>query len=278
VLVTGSGAQDRDENTVGPGGLKMSSFRVIAYALGAAGIASLRCDDRGTGASSGEFGEATLDTFVGDATAMIAALRKEPAIDPARVGVVGHSEGGVIAPLIATRDRKLAAIALLAAPGRPLDVVLADQVANTLRRTGASAAALAAAMARHRAAFAAIAAGQPLPATTEAREWTGAEAWLRSHLVHDPADTARTLADVAVMIAQGGTDQQVGVADAEALADAFARAGNQRVTYRLYPDLNHMFAWSATGDIAEYADPDATLDPVFVADLVGFLSEKLQAE
>jgi len=272
VFVTGSGAQDRDENTVGGGGLRLGAFKVLAIALGKAGVASMRCDDRGTGASTGDFGTATLDTFIADATATIAALRKEPAVDPARIGVIGHSEGGVIAPILAARDRRLIAIALLAAPGRPLDVVLLEQVARALRRAGTADDERAAALERHRAAFAAIRASEPLPDTAEAREWMGGEAWLRSHLHHDPAAAAARLGKLSVLIAQGGKDQQVGVVDAEALEDALHRAGRPRVTYRFYPDLNHLFARSTTGDVSEYADPDAVVDPAFVADVVTFFA------
>lgn len=272
ILITGSGAQDRDENAVGGGGVEMSAFRVVAGALATAGIASLRCDDRGTAGSSGRFGDGTLDTFVGDATAMIAALRAEPAIDPARIGAIGHSEGGVIAPILATRDRRLRAIALLAAPGRPLDAVLLEQYDRAQRRLGASDADRTAAVDRYRAVFAAIRAGTALPDTTEGREWAGGEAWLRSHLAHDPIATARKLRRIAVLIAQGDLDQQVTTADADALAAAFAKAD---VTYKRYAALNHLFVASTTGAVSEYVDPDATLDAAFVADLVGFLTGAL---
>jgi dienelactone hydrolase len=272
VFVTGSGPQDRDENAVGGGGVTISAFRVLAYALGTAGVASLRCDDRGTGDSTGTFGDATLDTLVGDARAQVAALRREPAIDPARIGVIGHSEGGVIAPILAAKDKKLRALALLAAPGRPLDEVLLEQVDRAQRRTGAADADRVATLARYRAVFDAIRDRTPMPDTTEARDWKGGEAWLRSHLRHDPATTAARVRTPAVLIAQGGTDQQVGVADAEALDAAFRGGGNRRVTYKLYPDLNHLFVASSTGNVSEYADPDAALDAAFVADVVGFLS------
>lgn len=275
ILITGSGAQDRDENAVGGGGVEMSGFRVLAGALAAAGIASLRCDDRGTGESTGAFGDATLDTFVADAAAMVAALRAEPMIDPARVGAIGHSEGGVIAPILAARDRRLRAIALLAAPGRPLDVVLLEQYDRAQRRLGATDADRTAAVDRYRAVFAAIRAGTALPDTTEGREWAGGEAWLRSHLAHDPIATARTLRRPAVLVAQGELDQQVTVADADALVAALRAAGNDRITDRRYPTLNHLFAASATGAVSEYVDPDATLDAGLVADLVAFVTGAL---
>ena len=110
VFITGSGPEDRDEDTVGPGGLKLAIFKVIAIELGRAGIASLRCDDRGTAKSTGSFRSATLETFVADTSAEVAALRAEAAIDPARVGLIGHSEGAIIAPVVAKADPKIAAL------------------------------------------------------------------------------------------------------------------------------------------------------------------------
>lgn len=270
VLFTGSGAQDRDGDAVGGGGVKLGLLRALAAALGGAGVVSLRCDDRGTGASTGDYGRATLDTFVADAGAIVAALRREPGVDPARVVIVGHSEGAVVALRIAAADRRLAGAALLAGPGRPVDTVLLEQVALTLRRAGLTAVEIETALTHHREAFAAIRDGRELPDTAEAREWSGGEAWLRSHLRHDLAATAAAVGDVAVLIAQGAVDQQVTVADAEAL-EAALRASRARVTVAIYPTLNHNFVASATGDVSEYVDPDRRIDPAFVADVVAFV-------
>jgi dienelactone hydrolase len=274
-IVTGSGPQDRDGNSVGGGGIHLSTYRAIAIGLAQGGVAAMRCDDRGTARSTGDFGSATLATFVADAAAVVAALRKERAIDPDRVGIAGHSEGGIIAPMIAARDRRLAGVALLAAPGRPLDAVFLDQVARGLGRTGATADERSRALDRHRAAFAAIRADTPLPDTSEAREWKGSEAWLRSHFAHDPSAIAATLDRVPVLIAHGALDQQVTADDADALVDALRRAKNPRVVVRIYPSLNHMFVHSSTGDISEYADSSGVLDPQLVDDLVEFFAKGL---
>jgi pimeloyl-ACP methyl ester carboxylesterase len=201
---------------------------------------------------------------------MLAALRREPMIDHARVTLIGHSEGAVVATRLAAADRRVAGLVLLAGPGRPIDVVLLEQVALTLQRAGLTAEEIDEALARHRAAFAAIRAGQPLPETAEAREWAGGEAWLRSHLRHDLAATTGAIRRVAVYIAQGALDQQVTVADGEALFDAFFGRGN-RVTLAQFPSLNHNFVASATGDVSEYVDPGREIDADFVADVVEFV-------
>lgn len=271
LLLTGSGAQDRDEDAVGAGGVKLGLLRAVAGALGVAGVASLRCDDRGVGGSTGEFGAATLATFVADAQAAVAALRRERALDPRRVIVVGHSEGGVVAAAVAAADPRVAGVALLAAPGRPVDEVLLGQVAHTLTAGGLTAAEAAAALARHQAAFAAIRAAQPLPDTAEADEWAGGEAWLRSHMRHDALADVRALA-CPVWIAQGAIDRQVTPVDAAALAGAARAGGRATVTERAYPSLDHAFVVSATGDVAEYATPGRQVDPTFLAELAGFVA------
>ena len=104
VFSTGSGPQDRDEDSEGRGGLKLSIFKVMAIALAEKGVASLRCDDRGTGKSTGAFEKATLGTFVRDAAETLAELGKRPGVDAARLGFIGHSEGAVVGPLVAAKS------------------------------------------------------------------------------------------------------------------------------------------------------------------------------
>ncbi|HVK76528.1 MAG TPA: alpha/beta fold hydrolase [Kofleriaceae bacterium] len=277
-FITGSGSQDRDEDSYGPGGLKLAIFKVMAIELGKAGIASLRCDDRGSGKSTGSFEKAVLETFTADTAATVAALRAEPAIDPARVGLIGHSEGGIVAPLVASRDPKVRALVLMAGTGRPLDVILLEQLRRGLERSGRPADEVEQEMARSTAILAAIAAGKPLPDDIDEREkkqWEDSRAWMASHIKHDPAKIAAKLSKVSVLIAQGDTDRQVAVADADALAAAFAKARNKQAQKKIYAGLNHLFARSTTGEISEYADPDARVDEGFLTDVVGFLRRSL---
>jgi len=273
IFVTGSGPQDRDEDTPGPGGLKLSIFKTIAIALGEAGIASLRCDDRGVGESTGSLKDVTLDMFVGDARATLAALRAEPAIDPERTGIIGHSEGGVIAPMVASADPKVRAIVLMAGTGRPLDDVLYEQVEREARDSGMSGEQLKKEMDLQRRTTNAIRDGKPLPADLPADKRSVVDAagpWLRSHFNHDPAKTIPTV-KAKVMIGQGGKDTQVSVRDAELLHRAKPDA-----VYKIYPGLNHLFAKAQTGSITEYSDPNAKVDEGFLKDVVGFLKENLR--
>jgi dienelactone hydrolase len=278
VFITGSGPQDRDEDTPGEGGLKLSIFKTLAIALAQAGIASLRCDDRGVAESTGDLKTATLDTLVGDTRATVDALRKQPGIDPARIGLIGHSEGGVIAPIVAAADPRLRALVLMAGTGRPLDQVILEQTEAGLRRAGVAAEQIEAQLTEQRKLFALMRAGKPLPQDLDAATRAAVAAatpWLHSHFLHDPAAQARKLGKIPVLIAQGGRDLQVSQKDAELLRDAFARAGNRDVETHIYPTLNHLFSATATGSLADYSDPNAKLDQGFIGDVVSFLQKRL---
>lgn len=112
LLISGSGMQNRDEELMGH-----KPFHVLADHLARHGIASLRYDDRGTGESTGDVANVTTDILADDAEWLFNWLRKQPSIDLKRVGIVGHSEGGTIAPIIASRNRNVAFIVMLAGPG-----------------------------------------------------------------------------------------------------------------------------------------------------------------
>ena len=127
VTITGSGPQDRDENIGLPG---FRPFRQLADALGRRGIAVLRMDDRGTGASGGTFKGSTSADFAEDVRAGLAYLRTRPEIRADRLGVLGHSEGAVIAPLVAEKEPGLRAIVLLAGVAQPARSALHSQLKN----------------------------------------------------------------------------------------------------------------------------------------------------
>jgi hypothetical protein len=124
VLVSGSGPQDRDEAL---GGIAIRPFRLLADALTRAGVAVLRYDDRGVGQSTGDFSEATSADFAADAEAAITYLLSRPEIDPDQVGLLGHSEGGLIAAMLGARNDDLDFIISLAGPGVPGREVLTLQ-------------------------------------------------------------------------------------------------------------------------------------------------------
>jgi hypothetical protein len=278
VFFTGSGGQDRDEDSVGAVGLKLSIFKVLAIALGQAGIASLRCDDRGVGRSTGGGTKVTLHTFVRDGKAMLAALRAEPRVDAKRTGFIGHSEGAVVALSVAKDDAALRALVLMAGTGRPLDQVILEQIEEALRAAGADEDVLRKVIADRKLVHEAIAKHEPLPASVSASDRAQIEAmapWLESHFKTDPSSlAAKVKKKLRVLVAQGDRDIQVKVRDSVLLRDALKKAG-AKVTYKVYAGLNHLFAAATTGGIADYADPDANVDPTFVADVASFLKTSL---
>ncbi|HSP91086.1 MAG TPA: alpha/beta fold hydrolase, partial [Vicinamibacterales bacterium] len=149
VLITGSGAQNRDEEIFGH-----KPFLVLADHLTRHGLAVLRYDDRGVGKSTGDFASATSEDFAGDAWAAWQALGARPDIDPKRVGLVGHSEGGVIAPMLAAAHPEVAFVVMLAGTGVTGDQVLLAQAAAIMKASGAPDDAIAANAAIQRQVFA----------------------------------------------------------------------------------------------------------------------------
>src|SRR6266478_3696271 len=134
ILLTGSGPQDRDEAIMGH-----RPFLVLADHLTRAGIAVLRCDDRGVANSTGDFAGATHTDFVEDALAGVAWLKGRSEVDPRHIGLLGHSEGGVVAPLAAVKNPgDIAFLVLLAGVGVPMEELLVRQGADVARVLGLS--------------------------------------------------------------------------------------------------------------------------------------------
>jgi uncharacterized protein len=275
--VTGSGPEDRDDDSPGAGGMKTALFKHIAIALAQGGIASLRCDDRGVAESTGSIAHATLDTLVEDASAEVEALRAEPGIDGTRIAIIGHSEGGTVGPMVAEKDAGIKAVALLAAPGRTLDELILEQRDDVNRKEGFNEAYVVREHKRMAGIYAAIRAGKPLPASTTDEERRIIEPsldWLVSHFRHDPLKTLAKL-KIPVFVAQGEKDVQISAkADAAKLRQTLART-NKRAEVKLYPTLSHVFAPAKTGDAADYSDPDLHVDIAFIGDLVTFVKASL---
>lgn len=279
ILISGSGPQDRDENSPGPGGLKLGIFRSLADTVTARGIAVLRYDDRGVAESGGDFASAGLSDLVSDVEAAVRYLRGRPDIDGDRIALVGHSEGGIIAPIVAAEDDRLAALVLMAGVATSLDSVLMEQVAMAVEESGGDSAAVAEArrdverLAR---------------ALREDRDITGAEdrpetyralarqrKWLAEHLRHDPLAMIRRV-EAPVLIVNGAEDVQVPPWHAERLGAALAEAGHRDFDVKIFADLNHLFVVSRGEGTAEYADPSARVDPDFLSYLAEWLSRRLE--
>lgn len=235
LLVQGSGPTDRDGNQ--PPVLVTNLFSQLATALAGFGIASLRYDKRGMHANAASLprDETALrafvrfEHFVDDAAAMLAALRARPEVDAGRVGLLGHSEGGLIGLALAARGGpgKPAMLVLAATPGRPLAALLREQLGRLGRRQGADDAVLAPLLADNDQILAHLQATGDYPPSIapglRALYQPYLRTFLRSLAALRPAELAAEV-DVPVLVINGTADQQVS-ADDDALALGMALAG-----------------------------------------------------
>ena len=214
VTITGSGTEERDESIPGVNGYR--PFRQVADTLGRRGIAVLRLDDRGAGGSdlgpSGANGPTTAD-FADDIRAGLAYLRSRSEIDGTRLALVGHSEGGMIAPMVAATDPKLRALVLMAGPAQSGRTILKFQqeyaADSMLHLTGA----------RRDSALKDM--------SMKLDSSANVVPWLHYFLDYDPIATAKRVKQ-PVLVLQGATDRQVTPEQGPALAAAFRAGGNQR--------------------------------------------------
>ncbi len=280
---SGSGPQDRDEDTVGPGGVKLSIFKVMAIGLAEKGVASLRCDDRGTAKSTGVFEQATLSTFVRDAEEVVKALRARADVDPARIGLVGHSEGGVVVPVVTRAEARtggIRGVLLMAVPGRPIPEVAVLQQERLLAQAGLPKEQIQKQLQAQAEVLKAIRAGDPLPPTVPPSERARVEAqraWLKSHFDHDPQLALRQMPATSVLVVQGAKDLQVPEEEAELVRKGLASGKNPNAKVIVYPALNHVFAESHGGSLSEYSDPRSNVDATFLGDAVAFFVKALAA-
>lgn len=280
VLVSGSGPQDRDETI-----LDHKPFAVLADALTKRGVAVLRYDDRGVAGSTGSFQSATVPDFATDARAAVDYLRTRSDIDPARIGVIGHSEGGTIAPMLVQEGAPLAWIVTLAGPSVSGGAIIEEQ-AHLIRvaagatpeqdaALGAMQAALMRAVADHADDPATVAreveailvaAGQPQPqAASSAAQMSSA--YYRQMIAHDPSASLRAV-HVPMLALYGGKDLQV---SAEQNVPAL-RALKPDAEIVVLPGVNHLFQPATTGLVTEYGQIETTLAPEAITAVVDWVA------
>jgi dienelactone hydrolase len=262
LLLSGSGPQDRDEAISAIPGYR--PFRQVADTLSRRGIAVLRLDDRGVGGSGGAGPGVTTADFADDARAAVAYLRARPEVAPGRIGLAGHSEGGVVAPMVAAADPRIRGVALLAAPSRPgRELSMYQNRALVDAIPGLTAAQRDSIMAG-------------VPAQLDALE--AASPWLRYWFAYDPRPTLRRVR-APVLVLQGATDRQVPEAQARELAGTARAAGNRDVTLRVFAGLNHLFVPDpeGTADVQRYAAlPSKQVQPEVLGALADWLAAKLR--
>ncbi len=295
VLITGSGAQDRDEAIMGH-----RPFLVLADYLTRRGVAVLRCDDRGMGKSTGDFGRASATDFVEDALVQVAWLARRQEIDPRQMGLLGHSEGGITAPRAAIRSTNVAFLVLLAGVGVPMEEVLVRQGRDLGRVMGADEETLAKNAALQRAIFRAVKEqkestaaetavrkliNEQIASLTEAQRKaiglseamiegqikTVVSPWFRELLAYDPHATLKAVTCPVLAVA-GEKDLQVAAQDnLAAIQKAMAAGGNYNVRTIEFPSLNHLFQTCKTGSIAEYGQIEETFHPAALKEIASWI-------
>ena len=301
VLISGSGAQDRDELVAGH-----RPFLVLADALTRRGYAVLRLDDRGVGGSTGDVMKAGLDDLADDVRAGVEWLRGQPGIDPARIGLLGHSEGGLIAPMVAAGDPRISFVVLLGGPAmkgrdllleqrsalsaaagepdekRRLDLEFVSRVFDVMdtrpadaefeaRVDSAISSWLASLPAAKRAAADAMLASRT--AAQDAASFSlWRTPWFQSLYHHDPGPFLKRTR-VPLLAVYGDLDLQVPTApNAQALSAAFGAAGHRDVTVVRLPGVNHMMQPAKTGRIEEYSQIEETIAPAVLQAIAEFLA------
>jgi pimeloyl-ACP methyl ester carboxylesterase len=298
LMITGSGAQNRNETIMGH-----KPFLVLADHLTRAGIATLRVDDRGVGGSTGNTMTATIADNAADALAGVAFLKSRPKIDPRRIGLLGHSEGGWVAPLAATQSKDIAFLVLLAGPAVTGEEIRFAQDSVIALLSGGSLEDVAASRVMSQAMYDALKA-EPDDSLALDRMIAAAEGtydrltpaqrarvdsavagmdlrqafrpmatpWYRYLLTYDPRPVLAQVT-VPVLALYGEKDVQVPPGqNVPPMEAAFRSAGNRRATVRVFPGLNHLLQHAESGLPAEYGRIEETMAPdvlAAIADWIG---------
>jgi pimeloyl-ACP methyl ester carboxylesterase len=290
LLIAGSGPHNRNEEVLGH-----KVFLVLADYLTRRGIAVLRSDKRGIGKSTGKYEEATSADFADDALAGVEYLRGRKEINPRQIGLIGHSEGGIVAPMVAARSKDVAFIVLMAGTGVNGEEILYRQTADTLKVLGADEKSLsklrkilerslavlkqekdnAAAENKIRAVlaeeFSQLAKEEKKRAESQKAMiedqiqllilTAHSLPWMRFFLTYDPKPTLMQV-HCPVLAINGEKDLQIAVkVNLPAIEEALRAGGNRYYTIKELPNLNHIFQTCKTGAISEYGQIEETIAP-----------------
>lgn len=301
ILISGSGPQDRDSTL-----LEHKPFLVLADYLTRRGFAVLRYDERGVGKSQGDHAAATTEDFASDVAAAVKFARSRSEIDPQKIGLIGHSEGGMIAPIVAASDPDIAWMVLMAGPGVNGEQILYSQGQLIVAAEGGDAAALTQQRRIQETIFAAIK-GHPADElndtiiekvtadligelTASGSELTEEELpnlkaalrngikqvnsrWFRHFLRYEPAETLKKV-HCPVLALNGSVDLQVDPKlNLPQIEAALTEAGNTKFTIRELPSLNHLFQTCETGALSRYEKIEETLAPVLLETIDQWLQQ-----
>jgi len=278
VMITGSGAQDRDETIFGH-----KLFWVIADYFARNGIAVLRVDDRGVGGSEGKIAESTSEDFAGDALAGVAFLKNRKEINPDKIGLIGHSEGGLIAPIAADLSSDVSFFIMMAGPGMVGEEILYEQNDLALKAAGMPDYAINQNRMIQKKLFdilknesdstqriekLRIALSQGFyPGMNEQMKKAVDDKiagfnnnWFMYFLTYDPQPKLAKV-KCPVLALNGVKDLQVPVSNLDSIKKAVTEGGNQNIKTIAFDNLNHLFQNCETGAISEYSQIEETIDP-----------------
>ncbi len=278
VLITGTGAQDRDETILGH-----KPFAVIADYLTRHGIVVLRVDDRGVGGSEGDILSSTSQELATDALAGVDFLKNRKEINPKEIGLIGHSEGGLIAPMAATSSSDVAFIVLLAAPGIAGEQVLYEQNDLSLKAEGLPDFSIQQNKMVQKLMFDVLRnepdadkAAEQLRTKLTQGMYAGMNdgmkkqvddqiayvnsRWFRYFLTYDPQPTLAKV-KCPVLALNGAKDVQVPASNLSKIYEAITSGGNGQVDTLRFEAHNHLFQPCTSGATSEYAQIEETIDP-----------------
>ena len=299
ILITGSGPQNRDEELLGH-----KPFLIISDYLTKNGIAVLRYDDRGVGQSKGDFKSATTADFATDVESAITFLKTRPEINKNKIGLIGHSEGGLIAPMVASKSNDVSFIVLLAGPGISGDKILLLQQKLIGKASGVSNKNLLESELTNRKAFDIVKKSvtqeqlkidltnyirqtltKDSPDAEKALEMSDEDfvkmqvedivnPWMQYFIKYDPKATLEKV-KCPVLAVNGEKDLQVpSKENLTAIKDALLEGGNRNVTIKEFPNLNHLFQECKTGLPNEYSTIEQTFSPVALEEITSWIKKQ----
>ncbi|MGD8780918.1 MAG: alpha/beta fold hydrolase [Ignavibacteria bacterium] len=291
VLITGSGPQNRDEEIFGH-----KPFAVLADHLTRKGIAVLRYDDRGVGESEGNFGEAVPTDFASDVIAAVDYLKSREDIDSKKIGLIGHSEGGIIAPMVASKNKDIAYTVFMAGPGVNMPEVLVTQDSLISLAFGKDKEILAKALKKQREILNLVKEadvdknrdqlkkmiserfeiyGEPTDddvVENEIAEYK--KPWLRFYMNYDVQNVLSKV-KCPVLAINGELDVQVYYKDnLQGIEKSLKKAGNNDFLVKSFPKLNHLFQTAETGSPVEYNRINETISPIVLDEISNWINKR----
>ena len=298
VLITGSGPQNRDEELVGH-----KPFLVISDYLTKNGIAVLRYDDRGVGQSKGDFKTATTTDFATDVESAITYLKTRKEINKKQIGLVGHSEGGLIAPMVASKSKDVSFIVLLAGTGIQGDKLLLLQQELIAKANGASESDIKKSIQANANLFKMVLQSNDnqklkadltnkineivkndnsseIPKGMTKDQYIALQVdqitspWMEYFMKYNPVPALEKV-KCAVLAVNGEKDLQVPPKEnLTAIKNALTKGGNKNVTTIEFPNLNHLFQECKTGSPNEYASIEQTFSPRALAEITQWIKSQ----